>query len=76
MKPLLLGAAALALAAAVNLSPAMALGPKPSGGNTWPRMSRPVMPALSAAVGSPAHYEFRYGYDKRAAWRGHWVLAR
>ncbi len=76
MKPLFLSAAALALAAAVNLSPAMALRPKPSGGNTWPGMSRPVMPASAAVVGSPAHYEFRYDYDKHAAWRGHWVLAR
>jgi hypothetical protein len=76
MKPLFLGAAAVVLAAAVNLSPAMALGPKPSGANNWPGVSRAVMPAASAAVESPAHYQYQYGYDKHAAWRGHWVLVR
>ena len=40
MKTLLLAGAAVALLSAVNFSPAMAQGPKPSSGNTWPGISR------------------------------------
>jgi hypothetical protein len=76
MKSVFLSAATLALIAAANFSPALAQGPKLSGGNTWPGMTRPLTPTSSAAVTSPAHYEYRYGYDKHAAWRGYWVLAR
>ena len=42
MKALWCGATALTLVAAVSLSPAMAQGPKPSGGNTWPGISQRV----------------------------------
>ena len=45
-------ATSLALMAAIGYSPAMAQGPKPSGGKTWPGISQPVehdaVPAHSA----------------------------
>jgi hypothetical protein len=47
-------AATLALVAAMSLSPALAQGPKSSGGNAWPGISQPVdhnaIPAHSANV--------------------------
>jgi hypothetical protein len=49
MKALSCGATALALVAAVSLSPAMAQGPKPSGGSTWPGISQRVVPSSSTA---------------------------
>jgi hypothetical protein len=49
MKALSCGVTALALMAAVSLSPAMAQGPKPSGGNTWPGISQRVVPSSSTA---------------------------
>jgi hypothetical protein len=76
MKTLLLAGATLALLAAVNLSPAMAQGAKPSGGNTWLGISQRVDPGASTAAAATPRYEFQYGYDKHAAWRGHWVLVR
>lgn len=76
MKTLSLTTAALALVAAANLSPAMAQGPKPSGGNTWPGISRGVDFGSPNAVTTTPHYEYQYGYDHHAAWRGHWVLVR
>jgi hypothetical protein len=52
MQTPLLGATALALVAAVNLSPARAEGPKPSGGPLWSGILQPVdhdaVPAHSA----------------------------
>jgi hypothetical protein len=42
MKAVWCGATTLALAAAVSLSPALAQGPKSSGGNAWPGISQPV----------------------------------
>jgi hypothetical protein len=76
MKTLLLGGAAVALLTAVNFSPAMSQGPKPSGGNTWPGISQRVDPGASTAAAATPRYEFQYGYDKHAAWRGYWVLVR
>jgi hypothetical protein len=76
MKTLLLAGATLALLTAVNFSPAMALGPKLSGGNTWAGISQRVDASSENAAATPARYEYRYGYDKHAAWRGHWVLVR
>ena len=76
MKTLLLAGATLALLTAVNFSPAMAQEPKPSGGNTWAGVSQRVDTSSANATATPAHYEYQYGYDKRAAWRGHWVLVR
>ena len=52
MKPVRCCATTLALAAAISLSPAMAQGPKFSGGNAWPGIAQPVehdaVPAHSA----------------------------
>ena len=52
MKPVRSCATTLALAAAISLSPAMAQGPKLSGGNAWPGIAQPVehdaVPAHSA----------------------------
>ena len=76
MKTLLLAGATLALLTAANISPAMAQGPKPSGGNTWPGISRRVDPGAPTAAAATPRYELQYGYDKHAEWRGHWVLVR
>ena len=76
MKTLLLAGATLALLTAVNFSPAMAQGTKPSGGNTSAGISQRVDPSSANATATPAHYEYQYGYDKHAAWRGHWVRVR
>jgi hypothetical protein len=69
MKSVYVSGAAFALTAAVNLSPALAQG------NTWPGVSQPSTPS-SAAVTSAGHYEYRYGYDKHARWRGHWIFVQ
>jgi hypothetical protein len=76
MKTLLLAGATVALQIAVNFAPAMAQGPKLSGGNTWAGISQRVNTSSASAATTTAHYEYRYGYDKHAAWRGHWVLVR
>ena len=76
MKTLLLTGAAVALLVAVSFSPAMALGPKLSGGDTWPGISERVDTGSASAATTTAHYEYQYGYDKRGAWRGHWLLVR
>jgi hypothetical protein len=70
MKALWCGATALALAAAVSLSPAMAQGPKPSGGNTWPGISQRVSPSSSTAeeCGSGGRW-VPPGYAPRGQWR-------
>jgi hypothetical protein len=47
----------------------MAQGPKPSTG-----ISQRVDTGFANAATTTAHYEYQYGYDKHAAWRGHWVL--
>lgn len=73
MKILAAGVAALALAL-TSLSPAMADGPRASGGNTWRGMSRPTVTGLVAA--SP-HYELQYHYaGHHPRWVGQWVLVR
>ena len=76
MKTLLLAGASLALLTAVNLSPAMAQGPKLSGGNTWAGISQRVDTGSANAATTAAHCAYEYGYDKHGAWRGHWVLVR
>jgi hypothetical protein len=73
MKTLLFASTALALLTAVNFSLAMAQGPKLSGESTWAGISQRVD---ASSVMTSAHYEYRYGYDKHGAWRGHWVLVR
>jgi hypothetical protein len=72
MKSVYVSAAAIALTAAVNLSPALAQGPTAFGREG----SQPLTTPSSAAVTSPGHYEYRYGYDKHARWRGHWIFVR
>jgi hypothetical protein len=76
MRTLLLASATLALLTAVNFSPAMAQESKLSGGNTWAGISRRVDTGSANAAMTGGHYEYQYGYDKHAAWRGHWVLVR
>jgi hypothetical protein len=77
MKALSLATAALALAAAANLSPAMAQGPKPSGGNTWPGISQRIDTGSPNAGMTTSHYELQYHYRGRhARWVGEWVLVR
>ena len=76
MKTPLLAGATLALLAAVNLSPAMAQGSKLSGGDTWPGIFQRVDASPSTTAAATPRYEFQYGYDKHARWRGHWVLVR
>jgi len=72
MKSVYVSAAAFALTAAVNLSPALAQGPKAFGGER----SQPLTTPSSADVTSTGHYEYRYSYDRHAAWRGHWIFIR
>jgi hypothetical protein len=76
VKHLLLGTAALALVSAEYLSPALAQGPKPSGGNAWPGISELVDTGSSHALKTTAHYEYQYGYDHHGRWRGQWILVR
>jgi hypothetical protein len=76
MKTLLLAGATVALLTAVNFTPAMAQGPNLSGGNIGAGISQPLDTSTANAATIIAHYEYRYGYDKHAAWRGHWVLVR
>ena len=76
MKTLLLAGATLALLTAVDFTPAMAQGPKLSGGNTWAGISQRVDTSSADAAATTGQYEYRYGYDKHGAWRGHWVLVR
>ena len=33
-------------------------------------------PSSKDAATTTPYYEYQYGYDKHAAWRGHWVLIR
>jgi hypothetical protein len=76
MKTLWLAGATLALLTTVNFSPAMAQGPNLSAGNTWPGISQRVDTSSANLAAATPHYEYQYGYDKHAAWRGHWVLVR
>ena len=76
MKTLLLAGATLALLTAVNFSPAMAQGTKPSGGDIWAGISQRVDASSANAAPTAAHYEYQYGYEKHGRWRGHWVLVR
>ncbi len=76
MKTLSVATAALALAVAANLAPAAAQGLKTSGDNAWPGISQRVDSGSPNAVITTARYEYQYGYDHHARWRGHWVLVR
>jgi hypothetical protein len=49
---------------------------KHPGGNTWAGISQRIDTSSEDAATTTPHYEYQYGYDKHAAWRGHWVLVR
>jgi len=75
MKTLLLGRPRpLALLTAVNFSPRNGAGAETLRrerlGRHLPARRRQ---ALQMPPRQPRHYEYQYGYDKHAAWRGHWV---
>jgi hypothetical protein len=76
MKTLLLAGATVAWLTAVNFAPAMAQGPKASDHNAWPGISQRLDSGSANAATATVHYEYRYGYDKHGAWRGHWLLVR
>jgi hypothetical protein len=61
MKTLLFAGAALALLTATNFSPAMAQGPKLSGGDTWPGISQRVDPDASIAAAATPRYAMAQG---------------
>lgn len=73
MKPVFFNTAALPLVAALSIAPAMAQSSKSSPITNSIGIERPAMPATASVA---PHWEYRYGYDRRAAWRGHWVLVR
>ena len=64
MKTLLLLGATLALLIAVDFKPAIAQGPKLSGGNTSAGISQRVGTSSADAAATTVHYEYQYGYDK------------
>jgi hypothetical protein len=76
MKTLSVASAALALAVAASLAPAIARGPKLPDDNAWPGISQRVDSGSPNVVTTTPHYEYQYGYDHHARWRGHWVLVR
>jgi hypothetical protein len=76
MKTLSVATAALALAGAASLAPAIAQEPKLPDDNAWPGISQRVDSGSPNAVTTTSHYEYEYGYDRHARWRGHWVLVR
>ena len=76
MKTLSVASAALVVAVAASLAPAIAQEPKLPDDNVWPGISQRVDSGLPNAVTTTSHYEYQYGYDHHARWRGHWVLVR
>jgi hypothetical protein len=74
MKTMLYTATSMAFLAAAHLSPAMAEGPKASGGDTWRGMSVPSGTAAPTSAAPAAHYVWREGYEHGGRWHGHWVL--
>ena len=74
MKKLALSATPLALVALTSLSPALADGPRASGGNTWHGISQP---AETNPVAASPRYELQYHYaGHHPRWVGQWVLVR
>ena len=63
MKTLSVATAALALAVAASLAPAIAQEPKLSDDNAWPGISHRVDSGSPNAVRTTSHYEYEYGYD-------------
>ena len=76
MKTRLLAGATVALLKTVNLSPAIARGPKLAGGDTGAGISQDVHIRSANPPTAAAHYEYQYGYVRGGDWRGRWVLVR
>jgi hypothetical protein len=76
MKTLSVASAALVLAVAASLAPAIAQEPKLPDNNAWPGISQRVDSGSPNAVTTTTRYEYQYGYDHHARWRGHRVLVR
>ena len=57
MKTRLLAGATVALLTALNFSPAMAQGPKLSGGSTWAGISQRVDTSSANPATTTAHYK-------------------
>lgn len=76
MKTISTATAALALAVAANLAPAAAQGLKTLGDNAWPGISQRGDSGSPNVVITTPRYEYQYGYDHHARWRGHWVLVQ
>jgi hypothetical protein len=76
MKTLSVASVALVLAVAAGLAPAIAQELKLPDNNAWPGISQRVDSGSPNAVTTTPHYEYQYGYDHHARWRGHWVSAR
>ena len=76
MKTLSVVTAALALAVAASLAPAIAQEPKLPDDNAWPGISQRVDSGSPNAVTTTPHYEHQYRYDHHSRWRDHWVLVR
>jgi len=73
MKRLLLTIAAVAGAAAANLSPASAGEPQAPAATAWPAADGPD----SRSETRTSHYEWQYHYAGRhARYEGHWVRVR
>ena len=63
MKTLSVVTAALALAVAASLAPAIAQEPKLPDDNAWPGISKRVDSGSPNAVTTTPHYEYQYRYD-------------
>jgi len=65
--------AALALTAALSMSPAMAEGPRASGGGYAPNATEATVPPQQRAP----HWEWQHSYvGHHPRYDGHWVLVR
>jgi hypothetical protein len=72
MKTMMLAAAAMTLAAAVN--PGSALAEAPKAGSGYAMYQTAEMQPSNGAM-SP-RYEWQYHYGRKAQFEGHWVVAR
>lgn len=74
MKALWSSAAALAIMAAVTISPAIAQGSRPFGSSQTGIPNVSVDPSVDDTI---PHYEWQYHYaGSHARWQGHWVLVK
>ncbi|MBV8121938.1 MAG: hypothetical protein JO081_18600 [Alphaproteobacteria bacterium] len=75
MKSLGLITPTVALAAALSVAPATAQNLAPCG-SARSVVGASATPSSANNASTAPHWEYQYGYDKHAAWRGHWVLVR